>query len=82
MHASGHRDHVLGVSWHEGGRMFASCSHDGLVLLWRTDVGSPVMVLKAHESIVYHCQYLPNSNRCVAAAAGRGGDAARPCPSV
>lgn len=59
---------MLGVSWHEGGRMFASCSHDGLVLLWRTDVGSPVMVLKAHESIVYHCQYLPNSNRCVAAA--------------
>jgi WD40 repeat protein len=60
---SGHRDHVLGLSWHESGKMFASCSHDKTILLWRTDHAAPILVLEGHDSIVYACRHIPESNR-------------------
>mmetsp|Transcript_36146 Transcript_36146/g.76165 ORF Transcript_36146/g.76165 Transcript_36146/m.76165 type:complete len:86 (+) Transcript_36146:593-850(+) len=32
---NGHRGQVLSVSWHCGGRKFASCGMDNMVKLWR-----------------------------------------------
>jgi WD40 repeat protein len=61
---TGHRDQVLCVAWHESSLMFASGAHDGVVMVWRTDLHVPIHVLRGHEGIVYSCVYLPESNRC------------------
>lgn len=58
---------MLCVSWHESSLMFASSSHDGVVMVWRTDLHVPVHILRGHEAIVYTCVYLPESNRLVTA---------------
>jgi WD40 repeat protein len=60
---AGHTDHVLGVCWHPSDKMFASCSHDKTVMIWRLDLPVPIHILTGHDSIVYAVRYLPNSNR-------------------
>jgi len=46
--------------------MFASCSQDKSILVWRIDMSAaPMHVLRGHESIVYSCIFLPDSNRWV-----------------
>ncbi|MCE9526834.1 MAG: hypothetical protein K8R36_12355, partial [Planctomycetales bacterium] len=43
---AGHTAHVLGVSWHSGGKLLVSCGTDRTLKLWDFEKGLPVRTMK------------------------------------
>ncbi|MFN0017454.1 MAG: c-type cytochrome domain-containing protein [Pirellulaceae bacterium] len=43
---AGHSAHVLGVSWHSGGKLLVSCGTDRTLKLWDFEKGLPVRTMK------------------------------------
>lgn len=63
----GHSDNVTSVSFSPDGKMIASGSADGMVIIWNRD-GRKIKYFKAHENKITSLGFSPNSQKILSAS--------------
>ncbi len=61
----GHADCVTSVFFSPDGRILASASNDGTVMLWRVSDGAPLRTLTAHTGIVFSITFSPDGQTLI-----------------